>query len=59
MCVAASLTAGLNGDCSVNFLNGVEEALVFQSDVFIAFSIVGPATSTDCQLDGGTFTSCE
>ncbi|CAI8049199.1 hypothetical protein GBAR_LOCUS27079, partial [Geodia barretti] len=57
--ISRTIRLGLSGDCSVNFLNGVEGALVFQGDVFIAFSVVGPTTSTECQLDGGTFTPCD
>ena len=58
-CSLLPLHTGLNGDCSVNFLNGVEEARVFQGLVFIEFASVGPVAFTDCQLDGGTFAPCE
>ena len=55
----ALISAGLNGDCAVNFVNGVEQARVFQGTVFVEFSRIGPVTFTDCRLDNNEFVPCE
>ncbi len=50
---------GFNGDCAVNFVNGVDQAQTFQNIVFIEWEEVGSVRATDCRLDDGTFILCE
>lgn len=52
-------TSGFSGDCAVNFVNGVEQAQVFQGLAFVQFSRIGPVEFTECQLDGGQFVTCK
>ena len=59
VCVCVCVCAGFGGDCAVNFVNGVEQAQVFQGVVFVEFSRIGQVTSTDCRLDDGPFARCE
>ena len=52
-------SSGFNNDCAVNFLNAVDQALVFEDIVFIEWDTVGPIEFTDCSFNRGAFFPCK